>query len=330
MDFIGTKVKHKVFGESVIVAVEEAAKRVTVRFAEDEKIFQYPQCFQNILELGDESTKRRAIELIEQDNLIIQKQKEAEEEKQREQAEARALQMANEMQRRYPRQNIAFKCTYCNGGKTGQCFGFNGLCSDEQMRYNIFIEKRTWCNAEENPCRRYLEGKIPRSYLEEQYNSDNGSVCYESNLLRAWTYGAGFVVRGKNKGKPNALRGVQTNSLCVLTTRKSESDKMQRYIFGVFLVIRSEEGDDVSEGKVRAHPKYRIALTDAESAKLCFWNYYKNDSEQAPCQWGTGLFRYFDDSAAVAILQDICEIKRGTRDERLAQEILEYFVVHLI
>ena len=100
---------------------------------------------------------------------------------------------------------------------------------------------------------------------------------------------------------------------------------MQRNIFGVFIVVRTDEGDDLTEGKVFAHEKYRIALSDEETEKMCFWNYYKNNSEKAPYQWGTGLFRYLKDSAAVHILRDIANLKKGTSDEALANEMLEYF-----
>lgn len=327
MNLIGTKVNHKTFGDGTIIALDDTAGRITVQFPLGVKIFGYPQCFKpnGYLQFEDKTLEPAIAEIIEANDLKIQQQKEAEEARRQERAKNNILKNAKNTPRKYPRRNIAFKCTYCNGGKNETCFGFNGLCSDTQMDYNVNIRKYTWCSAKENPCRMYLEGKITKSQLEDKYNRDNASVCYESNLLRAWRYGAGMVVRGKNKGKPNTLRGVQTNSLCVLTTRKPNTNKKQRYIFGVFFVIRSEEGDEISEGKVIAHPKYRIALSDSEAEKMCFWNYYQNNSNIAPFQWGAGLFRYLDDKTAIRILQDIQKIKKTPEDRGLIDEMIEYF-----
>lgn len=325
MNLIGTKVKHRAFGDGTIASFDETAGRITVCFETGDKIFGYPQCFNGYLEVEDEKIKAALDEAIQANNLKLQREKEEEERKRQERAKLHEIERARTTKSLYPKKNIAFKCTYCDGGKSENGCGFNGLCSDEQMHYNVFIRQRTWCSAIENPCRMYLEGKMSREQVDAKYNQDNSSVCYESNLLRAWQYGAGMVVRGKNKGKPNTLRGVQTNSLCILTTQKPNADKMQRYIFGVFLVIRSEEGDDISEGKVIAHPKYRISLTEEETEKICFWDYYKNDSDIAAYQWGTGLFRYFNDSTAKRILQDLKEIKHDNETRTLIDEMIAYF-----
>lgn len=225
----------------------------------------------------------------------------------------------------YPRKNVAFKCNFCDGGASESCVGFHGICSDSMIRNNIQVEKRVWCSAPECDCCKYLNGQIDRAQLDAAWQKNAGNVCYESGVLTLWKMAAGMVVRGKNKGQPNKLLGVQTNSLCVLTSRKVKAKKEERFIFGAFIVARSDEGSDVSAGEVQAHDKYKISLTPEESKELNFWNYYKNNSEKAPYQWGTGLFRYIGDDASVKILQDIAKVKRGKADEALAKEMLEYF-----
>lgn len=325
MNLIGIIVKHKLFGIGKITIIDKLTNRITVQFSDDIKVFSYPTCFTNFLEITDEKIKKEVLNKIEQENLEIQQAEEAEAVKRLEQLKAYEIERASKTPRKYPRQNVAFKCTYCDGGKSNSSIGFTGLCSDEQKNYNIFIKKRTWCNAEENLCRMYLEGKLTKAQLEEKFQQDNSSVCYESNLFRSWSYEAGYVVKGKNKGKPNTLRGVQTNSLCVLTTQPPNANKMQRYIFGVFIVIRSDEGDEMSAGKVVAHPKYRIALNDTEAKKMCFWNYYKNDNEAFPYQWGAGLFRYINDKTALSILNGIKDLKQNTADQELITEMIEYY-----
>lgn len=223
-----------------------------------------------------------------------------------------------------PRKNIAFKCNFCDGGEIQNGVGFSGICSDSVLFYNT--ENKVWCGAEECPCKKYVTGKIDRAQLEAMYKKDNRCVCYESHLLVNWEMAAGFVVRGINQGKPNKLLGVRTNSLCILTMRQPHSHPDERYIFAVFLVNRSDEGDDANAGLVIADDRFRISLTIDEAKKMSFWKYYQNNSDKAPTQWGTGLFRYIDDKASVAILKDIITIKKSEQEKKRAQDFLDYFV----
>lgn len=332
MNLIGVDVNHKVFGAGVVVNVDESNSRVDVQFKDGTRTFAFPQGFVKFLTVKDENIKTELDSLIAEDNRKRQEEeavKAAEWEKKIEQQILQPVvktQGKNKSVGYVPRKNIAFKCTYCDGGKSDSFIGFNGLCSDEQRRYNVLTAKHIWCSAEENLCCMCVKNKISKQELEDKYSENNAAVCYESNLFRAWSYEAGGVVRGINKGKPNTIRSVQTGSLCILTTRKPNTDKMQRYIFGVFIVQCSEEGDEFSAGKVVAHPKYRMALSEEQSQQMCFWNYYKNKSENAPYQWGTGLFRYISDAAAIDILRDLVKVKQNTADEALAQEMLDYFI----
>lgn len=93
------------------------------------------------------------------------------------------------------RSNVAFKCNYCDGGKTSTCISFNGVCSDAVLRYNIEKARHVWCADTESPCRCYLDGKISRTELEDMMRGGGGldSVCYESHMLRDWMASAGVV-----------------------------------------------------------------------------------------------------------------------------------------
>ena len=42
-------------------------------------------------------------------------------------------------------------------------------------------------------------------------------------------------------------------------------------------------------------------------------------------RWGSGLFRYLDNTESAQILRDIAAVKKGTVDEELADELLQYF-----
>ncbi|MBQ9482500.1 MAG: hypothetical protein IJU84_10130 [Clostridia bacterium] len=67
-------------------------------------------------------------------------------------------------------------------------------------------------------------------------------------------------------------------------------------------------------------------LTDEQADKVCFWDYYQNNSEKKDKFWGTGLYRYISDEVAIAILRAIVEVKKGAVDEALAEEMLEYYL----
>lgn len=226
--------------------------------------------------------------------------------------------------RTVPQKNIAFKCNFCNGGEHVNGVGFSGICSDELLQYNV--ANKVWCGSNECLCKKYINGDISRDELESEYKENNRCVCYESHLLVNWEMAAGFVVRGINQGKPNKLLGVRTNSLCVLTTKLPNARPEERYIFAVFIVKRGDEGDDTNAGLVIADDKYRISLTLDEAQKMSFWKYYQNNSDKAPMQWGTGLFRYLNDGASVAILKDIIKIKNNNLEKKQAEDFLHYFI----
>ena len=72
MNYIGYKVKHKLFGLGEIVA-QDGENRIVVRFLAGEREFGAPKCFESFLTLQDTGAQAEAKELIE-----IQGQKERE------------------------------------------------------------------------------------------------------------------------------------------------------------------------------------------------------------------------------------------------------------
>ena len=225
------------------------------------------------------------------------------------------------------RKNIAFKCTYCDGGKSDDRIGFHGVCSEDMIRYNTQKAKHVWCSAPECPCRRLLDGKMSRRELEDAYRQDPsaGIVCYESRMLLDWRASAGVVQTGIRKGAPMAIRGVREDSLCILTTRSPDTDESMRFIFAVFLVDRSYEGGETKEGSVSTQSGYRISLSPAEAPNLLFWQYHANESHPERPAWNSGLHRFVTEESALRILQEIVRMKRGTADEALAKSMLGRF-----
>jgi len=314
---------HKVFGEGTVV--DHTDNYLTVLFNVGEKKFVYSDSFKNFLKAKDSELNAKILnELAE-----IERQKiEAEQEKKRfallereRLAEQQAVQRTPKV-KIYPRENIAFKCNFCDGGKTAESIGFNGLCSDEIIRHNVKV-KRPSCSSDYSPCKKYYDGEI-KSYdeLKEIVSKDyDNFVCYESIMLRDWKASAGIA----QTGEPMRLMKVQVNSLAVLTTRLLYESDENRFIFAVFLVDETYEGDTREEGYVSTNSNYKIELTPTEAKELKFWNYYFCANAPEVIKFGSGLHRYLSDEQAAQILRDIAEVKKGTAQEELAQEFFEYF-----
>ena len=225
-----------------------------------------------------------------------------------------------------PRNNIAFKCNFCNGGASDNNIGYHGVCNDDIIHNNIEIEKRVWCSSEDCDCRRYLDGEITRTELDsicEDYYS--GSVCYESQMLRDWKVFAGIVQSGKNKGRPMKLNKLKANSLVVLTTRKPNTSEEERFVIAVFLVDETCGGDLGEEGYITTSSNFRIKLSPKEAHKMLFWNYLFNENRPDLIRWGFGLHRYLSDAQAAQILIDIIDVKSDISEKNFAMSFFDHF-----
>lgn len=209
--------------------------------------------------------------------------------------------------------NIAFKCTYNDGGKNGQDeIGFNGTCSDEIIEWNIERNK-VWCN--EGPCKDYYKNNFEGSKPE--------SPCYESKLFTKWKYDAGY--QHKNKSKPLKIRQAGIGHMALLTTRLPGDKEKDRKIFGFYKIanIKDEENGQNIATQIIAGNKYRISLTAKEAEKLHFWDFYSNPNSSKQI-WGSGLFRYFD-MEVIDILDKTRKVVKDKDKIQLTNELYEYF-----
>lgn len=317
MDIVGCKVIHKTLGSTTVV--KQTEEYIYVFFDEKERKFQYPDAFEDFLTLEDEVLQGKVTEEIHRRRQEKKAQMEAKI------SLAKPSTTSQKRERTWEkRPNIAFKCNYCDGGKSTFSIGFNGVCSDSVIRYNIHTEHRTWCSSKDSPCSEYLCGKRTRAQLDARVKN-GGFVCYESQMLRDWKAMAGIVQHGERKGQPMRLRHVQPNSLCILTTREPGATEAERLIFAVFLIGETYGGDDYDEGFVSAQSKFKLALSPNEARKMRFWRYHVNENRPEKESWSYGLHRYLTDNQAVQILRDIVELKKGTRDEKLSLEFLAMF-----
>ena len=322
MNILNQQVFNKKYGMGTVV--KQTDEYVFIKFANGEKKFQYPMAFQKILALNNETLRE---EILKE---IMQKEQEKEQYKSEIKKDIfinKNLNNSNNSEKLkdpQDRHNIAFKCNYCDGGKSDKLMGFNGVCSDKMIRYNIKVEKNVWCSLQKCMCSKYFQKKISRHTLESRFNH-GGFVCNESKMLKDWKAMAGFKHNGVHKGRPMHLKNVGVNSLCVLTTRKPNTKEDERIIFAVFLIDRSYEGDDSEEGFVSTQSRFKLALSPKEAEKMPFWKYHANKNKAEKAFWGSGLHRYITNAQAVQILSDIAKLKKGTKDEALAQEFLAVF-----
>ena len=317
-NIIGKKVEHELWGTGTIISQENSG--ISVQFDDDEKRFAYPDAFRQFLTTQD-------AELQQQVQHDMREKQEQEDKRKVIWAVDTAVHIPSKTKgkvKKVERANIAFKCNYCDGGATPDSIGFNGICSDESIKYNIEKAKHVWCSNPDGACRQYRDRKISRNELCDRLK-DGGSVCYESTMLRDWKASAGLVQAGIDRGKPMRLLKVQANSLAILTTREPYDTDDKRFIFAVFLVDESFEGDARDEGYVTTNSNWKIALTPHEAHKMLFWNYYANENAPENIKFGSGLHRYISDEQAVQILKDIIEIKKEPSEKRFAQEFLQHF-----
>lgn len=318
IDLLKVYVSHKLWGKGKVV--EQEGNKIKVAFKGKETIFSFPDAFENFLVCDDNKIQE---ELVKEAMLKKEQQKQQKEKRFAELMDSFTVptpeRKTNQGKKSYPKENIAFKCNYCDGGIVDNGIGYLGVCSDEMIRYNIEEAQHKWCSFCDSPCKRYYDGDISRGELEKAQ-----FVCYEKDMLQNWTAFAGATLT-KGEEKPKKLNRVQENSLAILTTREPNSKEEDRFVFGAFLVDEAYEGDNREAGHVTTSSKYKISLTKDQAKQILFWNYHHNENNPEKPAWAQGLHRYINDTVAASILKDIATVKKGTDEEQLSQEFFEYF-----
>lgn len=213
--------------------------------------------------------------------------------------------------------NIAIKCNFCDGGSNANHIGFSGVCSDQNIKRNIEIENKVWCNNERCPCYRYYKGRINRQELTNIMATRNELVCYESTMLSDWMTQAGLKEDGETKHFGPTLH---EGAVCVFTTRLPNMDEKERFIFGLFIIDKMFNGNAAKAGYVKCNTKYHIELTPDEAKQIKFWNYYRNKNIPEQERWGTGLYRFMSNQGILNMLSDLIAI----RDDSFKQEVIDF------
>lgn len=147
----------------------------------------------------------------------------------------------------------------------------------------------------------------------------------EDRLFAEWKVSVGKIKSGEQKGQPRRLARMNQNSACLLTIREPHMAEEDRRIIGAFMAEEGFNGRLRMDGYIPAHPKYRIRLTEPESKKMLFWNYYVNNRFPNNITWNSGRQRYFDNIWMARILEDILALKENPEEKKNTQLFLEYF-----
>lgn len=318
--FVGQEVTLKKYNcVGVVETISEEDGFITIVVKDEEKSFAPTTIINGTIKFVNEETQKAAVsfftELIEK----IEKMEDIQI------LEAENQRISNK-RREIGCSNVAFKCTFCNGGASNDCVGFKGPCSAEVREYNV--AHRKWCGGPSCRCAKLVKGEMTTEQFNEKLNSTNrlDFLCYEYKMLVNWVCFAGME---EKTGEPMSLANIQLGSLAVMTTRpvigKEEVPEEQRQIFGVFLIAKHDEKSDIG-GSATAHPIYRLELTPEESRQILFWKYYYNEGNSNLISWTYHLHRYLSDMQCCQILRDIVKvIKKDEKKKALAIELLNKF-----
>lgn len=147
----------------------------------------------------------------------------------------------------------------------------------------------------------------------------------EEKVFEDWKIFIGEIKSGKKKGEPRRLARMNQNSGCLLTRRKDDASEKDRHIIGVFMVEEGFNGKSCEDGYIPAHPEYRLRLSEEESEKMLFWNYYVNKKSPETMIWNSGRQRYFDNVWMAQILRDIVSLREEPKEKEKAQVFFQYF-----
>lgn len=146
----------------------------------------------------------------------------------------------------------------------------------------------------------------------------------EEEIFNDWKVFVGKIKNGDRKGQPRRLARMTGTSACLITKRESDNREKKRRILGLFLAQESFKGT-TEDGYIEAHPDYRLQLSEEESQKMLFWNYYINKKFPKRQTWNSGRQRYFDNVWMAQILRDIVTLREGKEDQAYAENFFKHF-----
>ena len=212
-----------------------------------------------------------------------------------------------------PDRNVAFKCTYNDGGVESGFVGFGGTCSNQNILRNV-KSKRPWCSNKENKCRAFRENDFQGRRPQKP--------CYESQIVDKWRFSPGKYHSGKKNGMPIPMKDAHPGKVALLTTRHPQHDtEGERIVFAVYKILdvtHQEDGSMWLEGDV-AHS---IRLSESAAFALPYWS-FKNFPTSGKPDWGSGLFRYVSDQEVANFLHSLEPLLQNAEDRLVLDNLLD-------
>ena len=147
----------------------------------------------------------------------------------------------------------------------------------------------------------------------------------KNNVFTQWRVFTGVVKNGVKEGQTKQPTRMYQNSACLLTAIDPDMPEKDRRILGVYMVNDAFIGKLCEDGFIPAHPEYRLRLSEQESEKMLFWNYYVNENYPHNMTWNSGEYRYFDNVWMAQILRDIVLLKKDPQEREFVKHFFEYF-----
>lgn len=193
---------------------------------------------------------------------------------------------------------------------------------ERRKKEELRLKQQKLLQEEQEYISRQRRGSSVNSKIQSVFWCEEDEI---DEIFTEWKVFTGEIQSGKNKGKPRRLARMNQNSACLLTRRDNDVPEKDRQILGVFLANESFDGRECEDGYITAHPKYRIHLSEDESEKMLFWNYYFDEKSIDEIVWNSGRQRYFDNIWMAQILRDIAILREVPEEQELAQDFFDHF-----
>lgn len=142
------------------------------------------------------------------------------------------------------------------------------------------------------------------------------------DVLESWSLFTGTYLSGQSKGNPRIPNRLDLNSACLLTMVPDGLSEKDRIIFGVFMVPDNFYAPNCTDGILKAHETYHVAL-DIETEKLLFWDYFPSGTSNL--KWGGMEMKYFTNDIMNDILCRMKEIIKDPKRQETISSLYSYF-----
>lgn len=194
---------------------------------------------------------------------------------------------------------------------------------EERRKEELILQKE---KALEEERQRVLEEQKRRANCKVHPKIQSVFWCKAGeDIFEEWKVFTGEIKSGKKKGQPRRLARMTGNSACLITKRESDIPEKDRRILGFYLTKEFFDGRECEDGYIKAHPKYRLRLSEKESEKMLFWNYYYDNKSPKETTWNSGRQRYFDNIWMAQILRDIVSLRDGLDEKKDAESFFRHF-----